>query len=99
MCISSADGAKRSDCTVNQMDEKLSNIVAAVEGINRRLGDLEARTGFTRDSGSVSFADVIKKTISDVKRSEEPDMRVRDHGRTRVCVCGWSHKRPQGHPS
>ena len=32
----------------------------------------------------MSFADVIKKTISEVKRSEEPDMRVRDHGRTRV---------------
>ena len=30
-------------------DEKLSNIVAAVEGINQRLGDLEARTGSTGD--------------------------------------------------
>ena len=83
-CISSADGAMGSDRTVNQMDEKLSNIVAEVEGINRRLGDLEARTGFTRDSGPVSFPDVIKKTINEVKRSEEPDMRVRDHGQTRV---------------
>ena len=46
-CISSTDGVMGSDRTVNQMDEKLSNIVAAVEGINRRLGDLEARTGFT----------------------------------------------------
>ena len=71
-----------SDRTVNQMDEKLSNIVAAVEGINRRLGGLGARTGFTVDLGPVSFADVIKKTISEVKRSEELDMRVRDHGRT-----------------
>ena len=83
-CISSADSAMRSDRTVNQMDEKLSNIVAAVEGINRRLGDLKARTGFTGDSGPVSFTDVIKKTISEVKRSEEPDVRVRDHGRIRV---------------
>ena len=32
----------------------------------------------------MSFLDVIKKTISEAKRSEEPDMRVRDHGRTRV---------------
>ena len=32
----------------------------------------------------MNFADVIKKTISDVKRSEEPDTRVRDHGWTRV---------------
>ena len=32
----------------------------------------------------MSFADAIKKTISKVKRSEEPDTRVRDHGRTRV---------------
>ena len=32
----------------------------------------------------MSFADVIKKTISEVKRSEELDMRVRDHGQTRV---------------
>ena len=55
-----------------------------MEGINRRLGDLEARTGFTEYSGPVSSADVIKKTISEVKRSEEPDTRVRDHGRTRV---------------
>ena len=83
-CISRADGAMGSDCTVNQMDEKLSNIVAAVEGINRRLGDLEARTCFTGDLGPASFTDVIKKTISEVKRSEEPDMRVRDHGQTRV---------------
>ena len=36
---------------MNQVDEKLSNIVAAVEGINQRLGDLEARTGSTGDSG------------------------------------------------
>ena len=34
MCISSADGAVGSDCTANQMDEKLSNIVAAGEGID-----------------------------------------------------------------
>ena len=73
-----------SDHTANQMDEKLSNIVAAVGGINRRLGDLEATTCFTGDSGPVSFTDVIKNTISEVKRSEEPDTRVRDHGRTRV---------------
>ena len=26
----------------------------------------------------------VKRTISEVKRSDEPDMRVRDHGRTRV---------------
>ena len=83
-CISSTDGAMGSDHTANQMDEKLSNIVAAVEEINRRLGDLEARTGFTGDLGPVSFADAIKKTVSEIKRSEEPVMRVRDHGRTRV---------------
>ena len=85
-CISSADGAVGSDRTANQMDEKLSNIVAAVEGINQRLGDLEARTGFAGDSGPVSFADVIKRTISEVKRSEEPDTKVRDHGRTKVIM-------------
>ena len=83
-CIGSVDGAVGSDRTANQMDEKLSNIVAAVEGINQRLGDLEARTGFTGDSGSLSFADVIKRTVSEVKRSEELDTRVRDHGQTRV---------------
>ena len=53
--ISSADGAMGSDRTVNQADEKLSNIVAAVRGINRRLGDLEARTGSTGDSGPCEF--------------------------------------------
>ena len=67
-----------------QVDDKLSNIVAAVEGINQRLGDLEARTGSTGDSGPVSFADVLRRTISEVRGSEEPDTRVRDHGRTRV---------------
>ena len=46
--------------------------------------EAQARAGFTGDSGPVSFADVIKKTISEVKRSGEPDMRRRDHGRTRV---------------
>ena len=32
----------------------------------------------------MSFTDVIKKTMSEVKRSEEPDTRVRDHGQMRV---------------
>ena len=77
MCISSSDGAVGSDHTPNQID-------AAVEGINPRLGNLEAKTGFTGDSGPESFADVVKKTISEVKRSEEPDTRVMDHGWTRV---------------
>ena len=35
-CISSTDGSVGSDCTANQVDEKLSSIVAAMEGINRR---------------------------------------------------------------
>ena len=83
-CASSADGTMGSDRIANQVDDKLSNIVAAVEGINRRLGDLEARAGSTSDSCPESFADVIKKTISEVKKSDEPDMTVRDHGRTRV---------------
>ena len=61
-CISSANGAVGNDRTANQVDEKLSNIVAAVEEINRRLGDLEARPVFAGDSGPESFADVIKKT-------------------------------------
>ena len=53
-CISSADSAVGTDRTVNQVDEKLSNIVAAVEGINQRLRDLEVRTGSTGDLGPVS---------------------------------------------
>ena len=32
----------------------------------------------------MSFADVVRRTVSEVKRSEEPDTRVRDHGRTPV---------------
>ena len=32
----------------------------------------------------MSFADVVRRTISEVRGSEEPDTRVRDHGRTRV---------------
>ena len=82
-CISSADSAVGSDRTANQVDEKLSNIVAAVEGINQRLGDLEARTGSTGDSGPVTFADFVR-TISEVRGSEEPEESVKDHGRTRV---------------
>ena len=34
--------------------------------------------------GPVSFADVVRRTINEVKGSEEPDTRVRNHGRTRV---------------
>ena len=45
---------------------------------------MEARTGSTGDSGPVSFTDVIRRTISEVRGSKEPDTRVRDHGRTRV---------------
>ena len=82
-CVGSADGAVGSDRTANVVDEKLSNIVAAVEGINQRLSNLEAKAG-TSDLGTKSFADVIKETISEVKKSEEPDMRVRDHGQTKV---------------
>ena len=41
-CISSANGAVGSDRTANQVDEKLSNIVAAVEEINQTLGQLDA---------------------------------------------------------
>ena len=61
---------------------------------------MEARAGSTRDSHPESFADVIKKTISEVKKSEEPDLRVRDHGWTRVIkneeVLVLKMKCPQG---
>ena len=97
-CIGSTDSAVESDRTANQVDEKLSNIVDEVEGINRRLGDLEDRTGSTGDSGPVSFADVVRRTISEVRGSKEPDTRVRDHGRTRVIkneeVLGFEAKMP-----
>ena len=83
-CISNADSAMGSDHTANQVDEKLSNIFAAVEGISRRLGDLEARTGSTGDSDLVSFTDVVRRTISEVRGSKELDTRVRDHGRMRI---------------
>ena len=83
-CINSADRAMGGDRTANQVDEKLANIVASVEEINQRLGDLEARNGSTGNSGPVSFADVVMKTISEVRGSEEPDTRVRDHGQTRI---------------
>ena len=83
-CISSTDSAVGSDRRANQVDEKQSNIVAAVEGINQRLGDLEARTGSTGDLGAVSFANAVRRTISEVRGSEEPDTSVRDHGQMRV---------------
>ena len=83
-CIISADGALGSNRTANQVDEKLSNIVAAVEGINRRLEDLEAKTSFAGNSSPETFAEVIKKTIKEVKNSDSQDMKVTDHGQTEL---------------
>ena len=83
-CVGSADGSVVSDHSSKQVEDKLSNIAVAVEDISKRLGDLEARSCVSGDSGSLSFSEVIKKTIREVKKSEEPVTSVTDHGRTRV---------------
>ena len=83
-CIISADDAIKRDSMANQVDEKLSDIVAAVEGINRRLGDLEAKTSVAGNSNPETFAEVIKKTIKEVKTSDKQDMKVTDHGQTKT---------------
>ena len=83
-CVSDADGAMGSSRTADRLEDTLSNIVAAVDGINKRLGDLEARSVPVGGSSPETFADVIKKTIKEVQKSEDPDMKVTDHGHTKI---------------
>ena len=83
-CMGDADNIAGSVRTTNQVDEKLSDIVAAVDGINQRLVDLEAKATLTGDPNHESFADVVKRAISEVKKDENPNTKVTDHGQTRV---------------
>ena len=83
-CIFNADSSRGSEHAANKVDDKLSSIAAAVEGISQRLVDLEARTNLPRGVNQESFADVIKRAISEAKKSEDPDRRVMDHGQTKV---------------
>lgn len=71
-CVGSADGAAERDRRANQVDEKLSSIVSAVEGIGQRLKDLESKPDSIGDPRPQSFAAIIKETISEVKKSEAP---------------------------
>ena len=41
-CVSDADGTMGRNHTANIVEDKLTNIVAAVEGFTRRIGELEA---------------------------------------------------------
>ena len=83
-CISDADDAIGSGRTADRLEGTLSDIVAAVDGINKRLGDLEAKSGPVGGSTPETFAGIIKKTLREVQKSEDPDMRVTDHGHTRI---------------
>ena len=47
---------------------------------------METRAVFTGDLDPESFADIIKRTIIEVKKYEEPDTRMMDHGRTGVIM-------------
>ena len=60
-CVGDVDHALGSSRTANQVEEKLSGVVAAVEGLSKRLGDLEAKAGSVGDSSPETFANVIKK--------------------------------------
>ena len=79
-CVGNADNIAGSDRTTNQVDEKLTDIVAAVEGINQRLVDLEAKTTLTGGPNHESFADIVKRTICEVKKDENLNTKVTDHG-------------------
>ena len=83
-CVSDVDGAVGSNRTANQLEDKLSNIVVAVEGLTKRIGDLEAKAGSVGDSCPETFANVLKKTLVEVQKSEDPDTKVTDHGHTRI---------------
>ena len=83
-CVGNADNIAGSDHTTNQVNEKLTDIVAAVEGINQRLVDLEAKATLTGGPNHESFADIVKRTICEVKKDESLNTKVTDHGQTRV---------------
>ena len=83
-CVSDADGTMGRNHTANIVEDKLTNIVAAVEGLTRRIGDLEARAGSVGDPCPETFANVIKKTLKEVQKSEDLNTRVIDYGHTRI---------------
>ena len=83
-CIGDIDSAMGSSRTVNQVKDQLSGVVAAIEGLTSRLGDLEAKAGSVGDSSPETFASVIKQTLREVQKPEDLDRRVTDHGQTRV---------------
>ena len=83
-CIGDIDSAMGSSRTVNQVKDQLSGVVAAIEGLTSRLGELEAKAGSVGDSSPETFASVIKQTLREVQKPEDLDRRVTDHGQTRV---------------
>ena len=83
-CVGDVDNALGSNRMANQVEEKLSDVVAAVEGISKRLGDLEAKAGSVGDSSPETFANVIKKTLREVQEPDNLNRRITDHGQTRV---------------
>ena len=80
-CIDGSGGDVGCDSVA---DGKLSNIVAAMEGINKRLDGLEARAQSDVGSNQESFAAILKKTLTEVKRDDEPNTRVNDHGQIKT---------------
>ena len=90
-CVAKADDALRGPVMDNKLEDKLKSIVSdALDGVNSRLGELEAKLGSTVHSTPAvkvapeSFAAIVKETVNEVRRAEDPSMKVNDHGKTRV---------------
>ena len=83
-CVGGADSTMGTNRSTSQVDEKLSSIIDAVNGLSRRMDNLESRNNSSEVSSPETFADVIKKTVKEVRKSEDLDMRVTDHGHTKI---------------
>ena len=90
-CVAKADDALRGPVMDSKLEDKLKSIVSdALDGVNTRLGELEAKLGSTVQSTPAvkvapeSFAAIVKETVNEVKRAEDPGMILVDHKKTRV---------------
>ena len=69
-------------------------VSGALDGVNKRLKDLEVKLDSGGNSDRVlrpesgSFADIVRQTVSGVRRGEELCTRVSDFGKTRVIERG-----------
>ena len=90
-CIVEADSTLQTTNATSLLEDKLRIIVSgALDGVTRRLGELEARLGGGSDSTltshpeSRSFADIVRQTVTEVRGGEETGTKINDYGRTKV---------------